>query len=163
MHIYSDLIGFRPGSGVGSRLMKHPEKLRAGSPASISELPPIRKLPSLVSRPPSFAPQIRDVSLREETPRPYDDSMRTIDDETVSLGTTKEYDGRAVDPGKVYEPSQEKTNNMSFQPGPTQISMYSQRSRQEARIFGFKKKVCYTICVAKTKELTSCAVTAKLI
>ena len=101
MHIYSDLIGFRPGSGVGSRLMKHPEKLRSGSPASSAELPPIRKLSSLVSRPPTFAPPIRDVSLREETPRAYDDSMRTIDDETASLSTTKEYDGRAVDPGNV--------------------------------------------------------------
>ena len=103
MHIYNDLIGFRPGSGVGSRLMKHPERLRSGSPASSSELPPIRKLSSLVSRPPTFAPPIRDVSLREETPRAYDDSMRTIDDETASLSTTKEFDGRAVDPGNHYE------------------------------------------------------------
>ena len=101
MSIYTDLIGFRPGSGVGSRLAKHPEKLRPGSPASIQELPPARKLPSLISRPPSFAP-MRDVSLREDIPRELDGSMRTIDDETVSLSTTKEFDGRAVDPGKLH-------------------------------------------------------------
>ena len=94
MSIYNDLIGFRPGSGVGSRLVKHPEKLRPSSGSSVQELPPVRKLPSLVSRLPSFAP-MKDISL----PREFDESMRTIDDDTVSLSTMKEFDGRAVDPG----------------------------------------------------------------
>ena len=96
MSIYNDLIGFRPGSGVGSRLVKHPEKLRPSSGSSVQELPPVRKLPSLVSRLPSFAP-MKDVSL----PREFDESMRTIDDDTVSLSTMKEFDGRAVDPGML--------------------------------------------------------------
>lgn len=104
INIFNELIGFRPGSGAGTRLLKHPEKLRSGSPASISELPPIRKLSSLISRPPSFAP-MRDVSLREETPRELDESMRTIDDETDSLSTSKEFDGRAIDPGKKGRPN----------------------------------------------------------
>lgn len=101
INFFNELIGFRPGSGVGSRLMKHPEKLRAGSPTSIPELPPVRKLASLVSRPPGFVP-MKDVSLREETPRQLDESTRTIDDETVSFNTTKEFDGRAVDPGNPH-------------------------------------------------------------
>ena len=42
-------------------------------------------------------------------------------------------------------------------------SLQSQRSRLEARNFGFKKKRDCTICVAKTKTLVSCAVTAQLI
>ena len=56
-----------------------------------------------------------------------------------------------------------KNNNLSFRPCPTEIGLYSHRSRLEARIFGFKIKRDCTICVAKTKALISFAVTAKLV
>ena len=38
----------------------------------------------------------------------------------------------------VYEPVRDKTNNLGFRPSPTQASLYSHRSRLEARNFGFK-------------------------
>ena len=59
----------------------------------------------------------------------------------------------------------DKTNNLSFQPGLTQTSLHSLRSRMEARNFRFKKKSNSTksICVANTKMLISCAVAAQLI
>ena len=63
----------------------------------------------------------------------------------------------------TFEPVHEETNNLGFQPGVTQIRLYSHRSRLEACNFGFKKKRDCTICVAKTKSLISCAVTAQLI
>ena len=37
------------------------------------------------------------------------------------------------------------------------------RCRLEVGNFGFNKKMDYTICVAKTKGLISCAITTKLI
>ena len=52
-----------------------------------------------------------------------------------------------------YEPRHEKTG-----PGLTQTWLYS----HETLNFGFRKKDC-TICVAKTKGMISCAVTAQLI
>ena len=61
------------------------------------------------------------------------------------------------------KPTIGKTNNLGFRPGPKQTSMYSHRSRLEARNFGFKKKSDCTICLAKTKALISFAVTAKLV
>ena len=45
-----------------------------------------------------------------------------------------------------------------FRQGPTQTSLYSHRSRLEARIVGFKKKMDCTIRVKKTKALISFAV-----
>ena len=60
------------------------------------------------------------------------------------------------------EPLHEKTKNSCFRPGPTQTDGYGHRTRLEARNFRFKKKRNYTICVAKTKTLISCAVTAQL-
>ena len=70
------------------------------------------------------------------------------------------------DPGEPClqsEPSHEKNNNLSFRPGTTQTDLYSYKSRLEALNFRFKKKRDCTICVAKTKTLISCAVTAQLI
>ena len=46
---------------------------------------------------------------------------------------------------------------------PTQISLYSLKSRLENRNFGFRKKRNCTIRVAKTKTLISCAISAQLI
>ena len=57
------------------------------------------------------------------------------------------------------EPSHEETTNLGFRPSPTQIGLYSLRKRLDA----FWKKRNFTICVAKTKALISCAVTAQLI
>ena len=57
----------------------------------------------------------------------------------------------------------EKTHNMGFRPGQTQTSLYSHRIRLEAWDFGFKKDRDCTICVGKTKALSSFAVTAKLV
>ena len=51
-----------------------------------------------------------------------------------------------------YEPRCEKTGLRGFRPGLT-----------EAWNFAFRKKRDCTICVAKTKALVSCAVTAQLI
>ena len=64
-----------------------------------------------------------------------------------------------------YEPSHEKNNNLGFRPGLTQTNQYSHRSMPEALNYGLKKKRDSTtcICVAKTKVLISCAVTAQLI
>ena len=50
-----------------------------------------------------------------------------------------------------------------FPNSPTQIRLYSHRSRLETLNFGIKKKRKCTICVAKTKVLISFEVTAKLI
>ena len=56
--------------------------------------------------------------------------------------------------GVVYEPSQEKTNNLGFLPGLTNICLYSPR---------FKKlENHFTIPVLKRKALISCTVTAHL-
>ena len=63
----------------------------------------------------------------------------------------------------MIEPPHEKTNNLSFRLGATQISLYSQRSKLEAWNFGFKKKRDCTFDEAKTKALISCAATAQLI
>ena len=63
----------------------------------------------------------------------------------------------------MYEPLQKKTNILGFRPGLIQSGLYSHRRRLQAQNFGFKKKGDITICVMKTKALTSCAVTAKLI
>ena len=63
----------------------------------------------------------------------------------------------------IIERSHEKTNNLCFRPGPKQTHLYSHRSRLEAQTFVSKKTRDYTICVAKTKALISCAVTAQLI
>ena len=48
-----------------------------------------------------------------------------------------------------------KTSNLGFRPGLTQIGLYSHRRRLE--------KMDFTMHVAKTKALISCAVTAQLI
>ena len=61
------------------------------------------------------------------------------------------------------EPSHEKINNLGFQSGLTQTDLYSHRIRLEAYNFRHKKKRVCIICEAKTKTLTSCAVTAQLI
>ena len=63
----------------------------------------------------------------------------------------------------TFEPSHEKTNNLGFQRSRTQTSQHSHRSRLKAWNFRFRKKRGCTICVAKTKALISCAVTASLI
>ena len=63
----------------------------------------------------------------------------------------------------IFEPLREKTNNLEFRPEPTQIRLYSHRSRIDSWNFGFKKRRNCTICVAKSKALISFAVTAKLI
>ena len=57
----------------------------------------------------------------------------------------------------------EKTNNSGFQSGLTLTGLYSHRGRVDVRKFGFNKKRNFTIRVAKTKALISCAVTAQLI
>ena len=54
------------------------------------------------------------------------------------------------------------TKHLGFRAGLTQTTRYSHRKRLEVRNFQFKKRDC-TICVAKTKTLISCAVTAQLI
>ena len=59
---------------------------------------------------------------------------------------------RSVLPLKNETPH-EKTNDLGFRPGPTQIRLYSHRSRLEAGKLGLKKKRDCTICVAKTKVL----------
>ena len=61
-----------------------------------------------------------------------------------------------------FEPQNEKTGFQGFRPGPTQIGLYSYRRRLDSQNFGFKKRNC-RICVAKTKALISCTVTAQLI
>ena len=62
-----------------------------------------------------------------------------------------------------YEPRREKTCLPGFQPGPTQTGLYTRRRWLEAGNFGFRKIRECTICVAKTKVLISCAVTAQQI
>ena len=65
----------------------------------------------------------------------------------------------------TFEPVREKTKQFGFQPGSTQIRLYSHKRWLEAWNFGFKKKRGCTIRVAKAKikALISFAVTAKLI
>ena len=59
----------------------------------------------------------------------------------------------------TFEHSHEETTNLGFRPSPTQIGLYSLRKKLDV----FRKKTNFTICVAKTKALISCAVTAQLI
>ena len=61
------------------------------------------------------------------------------------------------------EPFLKKTNNLGIRQGPTQTSMYSQRSRLETWNSGFKRKRNCAILLVKTKSLISFTVTAKLI
>ena len=49
----------------------------------------------------------------------------------------------------------DKNNNLGFEPGPTQTSLYSQISRLEV---GFKKRRDCSIHIVKTKALNSFAV-----
>ena len=63
----------------------------------------------------------------------------------------------------VYEPLREKTGLRGFRPGPTQTRLYNHTRWLEARNFVFRKTGDCTIYIAKTKALTSFAVTAKLI
>ena len=62
--------------------------------------------------------------------------------------------------GNSHEPSREKTNNLGFRPGLTQTGLHIHRGWLEAGTFGFTKMRNFTICVAETKALISCAVTA---
>ena len=55
------------------------------------------------------------------------------------------------------EPCHEKTGLWDYHPSPIQSGMYIHR-RLEAGNFGFKKKRGFTLCVAKTQVLISCAV-----
>ena len=50
----------------------------------------------------------------------------------------------------------EKTNNLGFRPGPTQICLYNLRSRLEPWNFRFKRKRYCTIYGAKTKACSYC-------
>ena len=61
------------------------------------------------------------------------------------------------------EPRCEKTGLRGFQPGSTQTGLYNHTKWLEAWNFVFRKKRDFTIYVAKTKALISCAVTAQLI
>ena len=69
----------------------------------------------------------------------------------------------------IYEPPREKTDlrgfifNLAIRPGPTQISLYSDRRWLEARYKRYEKKRDCTFHVGKTKGLFSFVVTAKLI
>ena len=63
----------------------------------------------------------------------------------------------------LYEPLHENSNNLGFRPGPTQTSLCSYKRWVEAINFGFRNNSNCTICLAKTKALISCAVTAQLI
>ena len=63
----------------------------------------------------------------------------------------------------LFEPHREKTGFRDFRPGPTKTGLYFHRRWLEACNFGFRKKRDCTICLAKTKALISCAVTAQLI
>ena len=56
-----------------------------------------------------------------------------------------------------------KKKKCGLRTGPTQTELYKHRRWLEAGNFGFKKKRNYTIPVAKTNVLISCAVTAHLI
>ena len=64
---------------------------------------------------------------------------------------------------RTYEPRREKTGLQGFRPGLTRTGLYSYRRWLEAGNFGFRKNMNCTICLAKTKALISCAVTAQLI
>ena len=63
----------------------------------------------------------------------------------------------------LIEPRHEKTDLREFRPGPTQTGLCTYRRWLDALNFGFRKKRNCTKCVAKTKALISCAVTAQLI
>ena len=56
-----------------------------------------------------------------------------------------------------------KTCFRGFRPGPTQTWLYTYRRWLQAWKFRFRKKRDCSICVAKTKALISCTVTAQLI
>ena len=71
--------------------------------------------------------------------------------------------GNKIKSKNLYETVREKTNNLGFQPGPTQTGLYKHRRWLETGNFGFRKMRNCTIRVAKTKALISFAVTAKLI
>ena len=58
-----------------------------------------------------------------------------------------------------YEPRCEKTGLRGFRPGPTQTGLYNDRRLLEASNFCFRKYRDWTIRIAKTKMLISCAVT----
>ena len=64
---------------------------------------------------------------------------------------------------EIYEPRYEKTGLQGFRPSPTQTRLYSHRRWLEAGNFRIRKQRDFTICVAKTKALISCAVTGQLI
>ena len=51
--------------------------------------------------------------------------------------------------------SHKKTNNLGIRPVPTQISLYSHRSRLEAGNFRLRKKKDCTTLLVKTKALIS--------
>ena len=55
-----------------------------------------------------------------------------------------------------------ETNNLGLKAGLTQTGLCSHSSRLEARDLGFERKKNCTFCVAKTKTLISCAITAQL-
>ena len=57
---------------------------------------------------------------------------------------------------RIYEPSHEKTNNLGFLPGLTNICLYSPRLQK------LDRKSDFTIPVPKRKALISCSVTAQL-
>ena len=61
------------------------------------------------------------------------------------------------------EPRRKKTGLGIFRPGQTQTRLYSHGRWLEAGNFEFRKKRDCSTCVAKTKSLISCAVTAHLI
>ena len=66
--------------------------------------------------------------------------------------------------GTTFEPHREKTGLRGFRPGLTHLTkLYKHRRWLEAGNFAFKKERICTVCVAKTKALISCAVTAQLI
>ena len=66
--------------------------------------------------------------------------------------------GNKIKSKNLYETVREKTNNLGFQPGPTQTGLYKHRRWLETGNFGFRKMRNCTICVAKTKALISFAV-----
>ena len=58
-------------------------------------------------------------------------------------------------------PLHEKTNNLGFRTGQTQIDLYSHRKKLEASNYIFKKKRDCTIRVVRTKALISFVDTAQ--
>ena len=55
-----------------------------------------------------------------------------------------------------------KNLSSDVRPDPTQTGLYNDRRKLEASNFGYRKDRDCPICVAKTKALISCAVTAQL-